>query len=74
MIINFECEQCNQVFDSDIGAVDFTAVEEEEDGRPSFEKAPNCPKCGELTLDQVALTELGQSQLTNLFMGSDDDY
>ena len=60
------------MFDSDVGKVDFTEVEEEVDGRPSFDKAPNCPKCGERTLDEIFLTELGQSQLTELFLGLDD--
>ena len=32
--------------------------------RPDFEKPIICPRCGERTIDDVLLTELGQSQMT----------
>jgi len=32
--------------------------------RPDFEKPIVCPRCGEMTMDEVFLTELGQSQMT----------
>ncbi|MEW6173389.1 MAG: hypothetical protein AB1510_10045 [Bacillota bacterium] len=60
MIINFECKRCHRFFNSDVGSV--TLPEDSE--RPHFEKMPLCPTCGELTIDDVWLTELGQSQLT----------
>ena len=36
--------------------------------RPDFEKPIACPKCGVRTIDEVFLTELGQSQLTEATM------
>jgi hypothetical protein len=36
--------------------------------RPRFEKKLVCPKCGELTINDVYLTELGQGQLTEATM------
>ncbi len=32
--------------------------------RPDFEKPISCPQCGERSMDDVFLTELGQSQMT----------
>jgi hypothetical protein len=32
--------------------------------RPTFERDIVCPRCGVLTMDDVLLTELGQSQMT----------
>jgi hypothetical protein len=32
--------------------------------RPDFEKSIMCPKCGVRSIDEVFLTELGQSQMT----------
>jgi sarcosine oxidase delta subunit len=36
--------------------------------RQNFEKPIACPHCGEKTMDEVLLTELGQSQLTEATM------
>ena len=36
--------------------------------RPDFEKPIVCPRCGERTMDEVLLTELGQSQMTEATM------
>ena len=60
MEINFECKKCGNVFDCDVGTI---TVHENSD-RPQFEQSIFCPRCGELTMDEVLLTELGQSQLT----------
>ena len=60
MIINFECQKCARAFNCDVGAV---TVPEDSD-RPHFENALICPSCGKVTMDEVWLTELGQSQLT----------
>lgn len=60
MEINFECKKCHRIFDCDVGSV---TVAENSD-RPRFEKRMLCPTCGVLTMDEVLLTELGQSQLT----------
>lgn len=60
MIINFECQSCRTIFDRDVGAIDFPPGSD----RPRFEKPIVCPACGPRTLEQVALTETGQGQLT----------
>ena len=62
MEINFECKKCRNIFDCDVGTI---TVHENSD-RPQFEQSIFCPRCGELTIDEVLLTELGQSQLTEV--------
>ena len=52
------------IFDCDVGQVSI----DEKTMRPRFEKKLVCPKCGELTMNDVHLTELGQSQLTEATM------
>jgi rubredoxin len=59
MEINFECRGCGCIFDCDVGEV--TVSESSE--RPCFEKKIVCPTCGERSMDEVWLTEWGQSQL-----------
>lgn len=60
MRINFECKKCCREFDCEVGEISLSA-----DGmRPVFEKNIICPRCGELSTDDVFLTELGQSQMT----------
>jgi hypothetical protein len=41
--------------------------------RPIFENKIYCSKCGERTIDEVFLTELGQSQLTEATLDLEDD-
>ena len=65
IIINFECTQCRDVFDCDVGSVDI----DEKTYRPKFSNPIVCPRCGERTMDGVLLTELGQSQLTDATFG-----
>jgi len=62
--INFECQICKNIFDCDVGQISIA----EKSMRPRFEKNLVCPKCGELTMDDVHLTELGQGQLTDATM------
>lgn len=64
MEINFECKKCNRIFDSDVGTININ----EKTFRPDFEKSIICPKCGVRTIDEVFLTELGQSQMTDATM------
>ena len=64
MEINFECKKCKKIFDCDVGQVSI----DEKAMRPIFEKKLVCSKCGELTIDDVYLTEIGQSQLTEATM------
>ena len=70
MLINFECKRCQHVFDCDVGAVSMS----EGADRPHFEKRPLCPTCGEILIDDVRLTELGQDQLAAAILGFDDDF
>ncbi len=65
MVINFECRKCGVLFDCDVGIV---ALPENSD-RPHFENGIICPKCGQLSMDDVFLTELGQGQLTQATSG-----
>jgi len=60
MEINFECKKCSCIFDSDVGIIRMN----EQTFRPIFENPIMCPKCGVRTIDEVFLTEMGQSQMT----------
>ena len=60
MTINFDCKKCGKEFDCDVGDITVS----EESMRPVFGKVIICPRCGILTIDDVLLTELGQSQMT----------
>lgn len=70
MLINFECKKCHHVFDCDVGSVSMIA----DSDRPDFEKKLLCPTCGEVKIDDVHLTELRQSQLTEATLDFDDDF
>lgn len=65
MVINFECRECGGIFDCDVGTVTMP----EDSHRLSFEKQILCPKCGQRSKDDVFLTKLGQSQLTQATLG-----
>ena len=69
MEINFECKNCGHVFDCDVGEVTLP----DNSDRPCFEKKIICPTCGERLMDEVFLTELGQSQLTQATLGFEVD-
>lgn len=69
MEINFECKKCGSIFDCDVGSVSIS----EESLRPQFENQIICPKCGQRSIDDVLLTELGQSQLTEIFFDFEND-
>ncbi|WP_428356519.1 hypothetical protein [Methyloprofundus sp.] len=64
MEINFECKKCNQIFYSEVGKIKMN----EQTFRPDFEEEVKCPRCGVRTIDEVFLTELGQSQITEVMM------
>ena len=64
MEINFECQICKKNFDCDVGEVSI----DETTMRPKFKNKLVCPKCGELKMNDVQLTELGQGQLTEATM------
>lgn len=65
MEINFECKGCQKEFDCDIGTVGIN----NQTMRPIFGKPIICPRCGERTINDVLLTELGQGQMTEATMG-----
>ena len=65
MTINFECKKCRREFDCNVGKVGIDDIEM----RPTFEKEIVCPRCGRLTVADVLLTELGQSQMTKATIG-----
>ena len=67
MLINFECRECGSLFDYDVGTVTFP----ENSDSLNFERKIICPKCGQLSMDEVFLTELGESQLTEATLDFD---
>ena len=69
MEINFECKQCGGLFNCNVGTVTLP----ENAYRPHFEKEIICPNCGHRSMDEVLLTELGQSQLTQATLGFEAD-
>jgi len=64
MIINLKCTKCKKVFNSNVGKI----IINEETMRADFELDIHCPNCGKISVDDVILTELGQSQLTEATM------
>ena len=60
MKINFRCKKCQREFDCEMGKIEIN----EATMRPDFENPIICPRCGNRTMDEVLLTEIGQSQLT----------
>jgi len=65
MIINFECKKCQKEFDCDVGKI----LISEEEMKPTFERDIECPGCGKVSMDDVLLTELGQSQISDATWG-----
>ncbi len=68
MTINFECKKCGKVFDCDVGEISVSP----NDIRPTFTKTIKCPTCGESGMDDVFLTEVGQSQMTEATLKNDE--
>ena len=58
--INFKCEKCNHNFIFETGKITFGK-------KLSFEKEINCPKCGIREMKEIELTELGQTQIAELY-------
>jgi len=69
MEINFKCKKCGGIFDYDIGAV----ILSDDYERPVFQNRIVCPKCGQRSFEDVFLTELGQSQLTEATLDFEHD-
>lgn len=66
-IINFRCEHCKDEFDFNVGDVEFLMP----DVKPVFQNRVTCPSCGELKEGQYTLTEIGQTDLTKIFMNTE---
>jgi hypothetical protein len=71
-LIEFLCLRCKRSFECNVGKIDF----EKYLVRPSFENAVICDKCGtryessmENFSDHFELTEVGQTQLTEIHIG-----
>lgn len=64
MEIRFECKKCRKEFNCEMEKIGIN----EQTMRPTFEKPIICPRCGKKTIDEVLLTELGQSQMTEATM------
>lgn len=72
-LINFWCIHCEIEFDFDVGKINF----ETEDGSPEYQNAIICRQCGVKYVgkvdnfsDNFELTEIGQSQLTELMFST----
>jgi hypothetical protein len=59
-ILNFRCKKCRKIFDFNVGKITFG-------DKLSFENNIFCKKCGMLEIDNLELTELGQTQATELY-------
>ncbi len=64
--LNFKCKGCKRYFDCDVGKISFPPKQE----RPRFEKNIICPMCGIRSMDKVELSELGQTQLGEVYFSS----
>lgn len=62
MVVSLKCGECKFVYFFDIGEPDI-----DNNGKLVFEKKPICPQCN--VVDKELLTELGQSQMTEWFLG-----
>jgi len=63
-LYSFKYKKCKRVFDFDVGKISFELVDE----RPQFENEIGCPHCEPLTLNEVELTEIGQTELTEIYL------
>jgi len=64
-IINFQCKKCDTEFDCKTGEILFGDI-------LSFEKEIICPKCGKLDKDEIALTELGQTRIGEIYISEEN--
>lgn len=65
-VLNFRCRKCNGIFNGDVGMITFPKNSQ----RPKFERDIVCPKCGVISMDEVFLTEIGQTQLTKIHIAA----
>jgi len=63
MEVNLKCRICKTIYDFEVGN-----ITTDEEMSLVFEKETICPKCG--ARGEELLSELGQSQMTELFFNS----
>ena len=68
MYLNVECKKCKAELDANVDLISFD--ESDLDSKPTFDKNPECDKCGKLTVNDIYLTEVGQGQLTQIWMNA----
>lgn len=66
-VINLQCKKCKRIFCHDVGSVSFPP-DVYKGKRPNFEKDIHCKGRDILTLNEVELTGLGQTQLTEIWL------
>jgi len=64
-VTNVRCKKCDACFDFEVGKIWFGE-------RLEFEHMIRCVYCGVLTLNDVELTELGQTQVSALFFNEQE--
>lgn len=64
--LEFVCKKCQKRFVCDVGHIFFPPNQD----RPTFEADIVCSTCGVLTMDDVELTEYGQTQISSVFLSS----
>ncbi|MFA6994748.1 MAG: hypothetical protein WC246_03940 [Candidatus Paceibacterota bacterium] len=62
MIVNFKCGGCKHIYDFEVGEPSM-----DKNYKLVFQNKPICPKCQ--AIDNVLLTERGQSQMTDWHLG-----
>lgn len=60
-IINFQCKKCKNEFDCETGKITFGNILD-------FERDIICSKCGKFNRENIWLTELGQTQIGELYL------
>lgn len=62
--INFKCKKCGNEFDFEVGRIYFpTNI----DDKLNFENEIICQYCGKVTTNYLELTELGQTQVGEIY-------
>lgn len=59
-VLNLKCKKCGAKFDYNVGNITFG-------NKLSFENEIFCKKCGLVEIEDLELTELGQTQVAELY-------
>lgn len=65
-LISFQCRKCKKKFDCETGKITFGFILD-------FEKDIICPNCGKLGKEEIWLTELGQTQIGELYLSEGEN-